>query len=349
MIARLREQAGYCRDLGSPFYEVLLERVADDVVAGGPSLAVLAPHASDPGPSALGLRLMGSMHALVLAGRAPGPARHFPSVGGDDDAEAAWTAVRALLADYPDSVRERLDSPPQTNEVGRAAALWGGVLQVLASMPSPLPVRLWELGASGGLNLRADRFRYLADEGRGWGASDAGLYLDGAWTTTPAGLPDAVDVAERVGVDVAPVDPSTPEGALTLQAYVWPDQSVRLARLRAAIEVAREAPADVRRGTALDLARSLRPREGTLTVLWHSVMWQYLPRDEQRAVLAEIERAGAAATVSSPLAHVRFEPLRPESGGPHRFVCAVRTWPGGVDRELGEAPPHGLPVTWVAG
>jgi len=346
MVSRLREQAGYCRDLGSPFSEVLLERVADDVVAKGPSLALLAPHVDDPGPSALGLRLMGSVHALVLAGRAPGPARHYPSVGGDDDADAAWTAVRALLADYPDAVRERLDRPPQTNEVGRSAALWGGVLQVLASLPTARPVRLWELGASGGLNLRADRFRYLADDGPGWGGSDAGVYLDGAWTTTPVGLPPSVEVVERVGVDVLPVDPTTPDGALTLQAYVWPDQSTRLSRLRAAIDVAREVPADVRRGTAVDLARDLEPRDGALTVLWHSLMWQYVPRDEQQAVLAEIDRAGAAATVSAPLAHVRFEPVRPESGGPHRFVCAVRTWPGGADRELGEAPPHGVPVTW---
>lgn len=170
---------------------------------------------------------MGSVHALVLASRAPGPARHYPSVGGDGDgdgdAEAAWGQVRTLLADYPDAVRERLDSPPQTNEVGRSAALWGGVLHVLASLPEPLPVRLWEIGASGGLNLRADRFRYLALDGPGWGTSDAGVDLEDAWTTTPAGLPSSVRVVDRVGVDVAPVDPTTAEGALTLQSYVWPD------------------------------------------------------------------------------------------------------------------------------
>lgn len=346
MVSRLREQAGYCRDLGSPFYEVLLEKVADDVVAGGPSLALLAPHVDDPGPSALGLRLLGSVHALVLAGRAPGPARHYPSVGGDDDAEAAWTAVRALLADYPDAVRERLDSPPQTNEVGRAAALWGGVLQVLASLPAPLPVRLWELGSSGGLNLRADRFSYTAADGPGWGPPDAGVDLDEAWTTTPAGLPSSVEVVERVGVDVLPVDPTTTDGALTLQAYVWPDQSERLARLRAAIDVARVVPADVRTGTTLDLVSDLAPREGTLTVLWHSVMWQYVPRDEQREVLAELERAGVAATSSAPLAHVRFEPRRPAPDAAFEFAVTVRTWPGGFERVLGTAPPHGVPVTW---
>lgn len=347
MVELLRAQAGYCRDLGSPFYEVLLGRVADDVVAGGPALTLLAPHSDDPGPSALGLRLMGSVHALVLASRAPGPARHYPSVGGDGDAEAAWRQVRILLADYPDAVRERLDSPPQTNEVGRSAGLWGGVLAVLASLPEPLPVRLWELGASGGLNLRADRFRYLAADGPGWGTPDAGVDLEGAWTTTPAGLPSSVRVVERVGVDVSPVDPTTPDGALTLQSYVWPDQSARLARLRAAIDVARDVPAEVRRGTALDLVRGLAPRPGTLTVLWHSVMWQYVSEDERAQVLALLDAAGEQATDEGPLAHVQFEPRRLAPGEQHEFAVVVRTWPGGgVERVVGQAPPHGVPVTW---
>ena len=81
-------------------------------------------------------------------------------------------------------------------------------------------------------------------------------------------------------------------------------------------------------------------------MLWHSVMWQYVPDDERALVLGHVERAGALATARSPLAYVRFEPRRPAPGAPHEFVVAARTWPGGDDRVLGSAPPHGVPVTW---
>jgi hypothetical protein len=46
-------------------YAVLLDRLADDLEAGGVTADVLAGHEDDPGPSALGLRLLGSVHRLV--------------------------------------------------------------------------------------------------------------------------------------------------------------------------------------------------------------------------------------------------------------------------------------------
>lgn len=345
MSGLLRDQAGYCRDLGSPFYGVLLDLVADDVDSGGPAAAVLAGYEDDPGPSALALRLAGSVQALVLSGRAPDAARHYPSTGGDGDARAAWKSVRTLLAEQPGAVRERLDAAPQTNETGRAAALWGGVLQVLADL-GPMPVRLWEIGAAGGLNLRADRFRYTCDDGAAWGDAGSPVLLAGAWSTVPRDAPERVEVVERLGIDVTPLDPTDAGDALTLQSYVWPDQQQRLERLRAALTVAAAVPATVRRGSAAELVETFAPRAGTLGVLWHSVMWQYLAPDERSRVLALLAEAGAAASMAAPLAHVSFEPRRPTPRQPHEFVITVRTWPGGQERILGSAPPHGVPVTW---
>lgn len=345
MSGLLRDQAGYCRDLGSPFYGVLLDLLADDVDADGPAAAVLAGHENDPGPSALALRLAGSVHALVLSGRAPDAARHFPSTGGDGDAHAAWKVVRTLLAQQPEAVHERLDAAPQTNETGRAAALWGAVLQVLADL-GPMPVRLWEIGAAGGLNLRADRFRYTCDDGTAWGDAGSPVELTGAWSMVPRRAPEHVEVVERLGIDVAPLDATDPGDALTLQSYVWPDQQQRLDRLRAALAVAAAVPATVRTGSAAELVVEFAPRAGTLGVLWHSVMWQYMAEDERSRVVALLADAGAAASADAPLAHVSFEPRRPAPGRPHEFVITVRTWPGGQELSLGTAPPHGVPVTW---
>lgn len=348
-----REQASACGDLGSPMYADLLARVADDLDAGGPAGDVLRGHEDAPGPSAVALRLAGSVHRLVLQRRAGALAAWYPSVGGTWKPDSGWAAFRALLEQQPADVREWLDHAPQTNEVGRAAALMGGLLHLQRIRgPLPvLPVRLWEIGSSGGLNLLADRFRYLATD-LDVGPADSPVVLDPAWSVTgrsgpgtagPAAWPDVV---ERVGSDVLPVDVATTQGRLTLTAYVWADQAQRHERLRGALALARRVPVVVHRRTAAEQVDALQPIAGTTTVLWHSVMWQYLGPDEQRHVRARIEDLGAAATTDAPFVHLCLEPARRTPRAPHEFLVVLRSWPGGERQVLATAAPHGLPVTW---
>src|SRR3712207_3848385 len=93
----LRTQAQACSDLGSPMYAELLTRCAADVEAGGPTAQVLEGHEADPGPSALGLRLLGSVHRLVLERRAGELAAFYPSVGGTWEPAAGWRAFSAVV------------------------------------------------------------------------------------------------------------------------------------------------------------------------------------------------------------------------------------------------------------
>jgi hypothetical protein len=344
MVGHIRNQADACRDLGSPLYESLLRRLADDVEAGGPAAQALAGHERDPGPSALALRLMGGVHRLVLQGRAPALGAHYPSVGGDGDAGDAWPALREVLADHRDELRALLDQAPQTNEVGRAAALVGGLQHVIAWRSAP--VRLVEMGASGGLNLRADRFRVDLGGGTGVGPVDSPVVLREAWAGTLPPLGGRVEVLARLGCDTAPLDPTTAEGGLRLMSYVWPDQGERLARLRGALSIAEDVPADVAAEAAAPFVRRLELVEGTTTVLWHSVMWQYLGKDEQAEVTATIDELGARADDLAGFAHLYLEPRRRASGGRHEFLVVLQTWPGGEERVLGTAHPHGIPTTW---
>src|SRR6266545_2995121 len=79
---RLHAKAGYCFAHCAPLYAGLLERSAQDVLRGGPCLAVLRGREQDPKGSAMALRFMGSIHRLVLEGRSPALAHFYPSVGG---------------------------------------------------------------------------------------------------------------------------------------------------------------------------------------------------------------------------------------------------------------------------
>jgi hypothetical protein len=340
---RFREQALGCEHLGSPMYAGLLRRLADDLDAGGPTAAVLRGHERDPGPSGLALRLLGSVHRLVLAGLAPELAPLYPTVGGTWSDDGAAT-VLAFLAARGDEVRPLLDQAPQTNEVGRATALVGGLLHLAAQRP--LPVRLFEMGASAGLNLQADRFRFTGAAGA-WGGPGSPVVLEDGWAGDPLPVDAPLEVVERGGCDVSPVDVATEDGRLTLTSYVWPDQAARHERLAGAIALARADPVPVERADAASYVESLRLAPGRLTVLWHSVMWQYVPRDQQERVTARLEELGRSASEDAPLAHLYAEPLRRTPEEEHHFWICARAWPGSGEREfLGRMAAHGVPSTW---
>ena len=324
-------------------YADVLRRLVDDYELGGSSTAVLAGFESYPPDALIGLRLLGGVHRLVLSGGAPELAAFYPSVGGEWDSVLGWEAFEQVLGARGAELRSLLTQAPQTNEVGRSIALYGGLLRLAESVP--LPVRLFEIGASGGLNLRADQYRYVLADGTGYGPADSPVVLEEAWSGRSL-TPAASRIAERVGSDIAPVNPLSEEGALTLTSYVWPDMSARLQRLRGALEVAREVPADVRREDALSFLRNLELAEEHVTVVWHSVMWQYLAPDEQTAGDELIAALGAKATPTAPLARLCLEPMRRTPDAEPEFLIALQVWPGGVRRILGSADPHGLPAYW---
>jgi len=357
---RCRVQAGFCRALASPLYAELLERAADDAVAGGPVWSVFEGHAEMPADSAP-LGLMGAVHRLVLEGRAeelapfyPSAAVAFPEMGEAlADVEAAWGGFRSVLSRAGDRVRALLDLPIQTNEVGRSAALLGGFLSVAREFPG-LPLRLAEIGASAGLNLRWDRYRYES-VGGGWGDPGSQVRFADAFTGLSPPFDVAVDVEMRAGCDLAPVDPASEEGRLTLMSFVWADQVERFARLLGALQIAREVPAEVDAAGALEwLPRHLEsPEPGTATVVFHSVVTLYFTPDERRRLAEMLEEAGARATREAPLAWLRME--HPDTGDPAargwsrlgKPEVRLTTWPGGLERLLARSAAHGPPVEWL--
>jgi hypothetical protein len=354
---RLRVQAGHCASLGSPLYEGLLLRAADDAVAGGPVWRLYETRevaAADSAP----LALMGAVHRLVLTGRAPSLVPWFPSAAiaaglepGPTDPAGAWPEFLSAVDDLRDEVTALLEHPIQTNEVGRSAALLGGFLEVARL---GLPMRLAEVGASAGLNLRWDRYRY----GDAWGDPASPVRFPSVFSDGPVPAMDvAAHVVERAGCDRSPVDPTTDEGRLTLMSYVWADQVERFARLRGAVEVARAVPATLERADAFDwLAERLPRREpGTATVVFHSVVTLYFSSEERSRLASMLSEAGAGATDDEPLAWLRFE--HPDTGDPvatgwsriGKPEVRLTVWPGGGDRLLAVSGAHGPPVRWLAG
>ena len=339
LLERVRLQAGYCRGAGSLLTAAVLDAAADDLAAGGPVADLLRPLADDPSGSVPALRLAGALHRLVLERRAPELALHYPTVGGTpgDVGPVVIRTVREHLAE----LQELVQRPVQTNEVGRSSALLGAL--VLVQQRTRLPIRLLELGASGGLNLLVDRYAHEVADGVTLGDPRSPVRLEKPWRGRhPAHVTPTI--AARRGCDPAPLDPRSAADRLTLTSYVWADQVHRFERLRAALQVAAQDPPVVERsGAAAFLERELAaPRPGAATVVWHSVVRQYVAPAERDVMDELLEQAGRRATADAPLAHVELEP---EKGEP-RFLLGLRLWPGGARRVLAECQGHGPPVVW---
>jgi hypothetical protein len=329
------EQAQFCQAYGSPFMARLLEALARDIEAGGPTAALVAGWPRSPRADALSLRVAGALHAAALSGRDPALAAAYPARQPAWDMAHVWPLARDFLARERDWVTGFLDSAPQTNETRRTIALLAGFL-FLAQQDRDL--ELLEIGASAGMNLYWDRFAY---ETASWRWGDGDVRISTAWSGPPPPLDAVPRIRSRAACDLNPVEIRDPAERLRLRAYVWADQAERLARFDAAAAVAIANDVRVERADAAEWLEERLPRRSrdALTVVYHSVFYQY-PRHETRQRIARaIERAGED---SAPLAWLRLEP-EAVLGGPRdsvRFLVDVVTWPGSERRTLAVTDGH---------
>lgn len=236
---------------------------------------------------------------------------------------------------------EMLVRRTQTNEPARCATL----LPILASLPQPLA--LLEVGASAGLCLQPDRYAY--DYGTGpepIGPADSSVVLCCA-VTGPAPLPDALpDIAWRLGVDIAPIDVRDPGATRWLEALLWPGEGDRLARLRAALDLARPDPPrilrrDLTEGIA-DLVATA-PSDATV-VVFHTAVLAYVAPEPREAFVAEVQELPVtwlaqegASVFPSLVAGVPEDELKANEGS---FVLSRDGEP------LAFTDPHGAFMRW---
>jgi hypothetical protein len=337
-------QADYCAKLGSPFTAALCETLIDVLSADDEVGRQVLGWPGDPSPLAdnVPLRLAGALHSLARSGRVRDLAAAYPPHGIPHRATFA-TVLRHVLAAHAREIAAFLEHTPQTNEVGRSAVLIGGLLEIAAR--TGLPLALYEIGASAGLNLLADRYRYRLG-GAEMGPADAKLTLAPEWSGPPP-RNAKLRVSARRGCDVSPIDVRDPAQRERLQCYVWPDQPERVARLQAAIATALAAePFAVDRADAADWVKAQLPAAapaGAARVLFHSIVWSYLPEPTRERIRTHMAALGESSNADEPLAWLRFE-LAPAAEA--KTEIRLTLWPGGRDYVLGDAHPHGAAIRW---
>lgn len=329
-------QVADCRELGSPFTARVLNMV----------LGLLDP-ASELGRRVLAapvlpedklpLRLAGALHALARAGDVDLAAVYPPHHASD--ADLAGALARAVQREGA-AILSWLDNPLQTNEVARSAVLIATGHWLTAHFG--LRLILSELGASAGVNLLWDHYA-LDLPGLRLGPVDAALTLTPDWRgdLPPLAPPQVLD---RAGVDLAPLDPVADRARLL--AFIWADQTARLARCAAALDLAARLRPRVARGDAAVWAEARLPqvKQDAVHLIFHTVAASYFSAPTTRRWQSALARAGAAATPDRPLAHLSMEP----DGRAPGAALTLTLWPEELVIPLGRADFHGRWVNWLA-
>lgn len=342
----VKVQQGTCGKLNSPFYSDLFACALGDAATGVPFWDVLDAWDGNPLSSLLPLRMLGALHDLVIGGRADALAASYPRPGFPGDVRTAWAELNVVIARERAFIEARLDTQIQTNEVRRCAALLPGFLVV--SERAGLPLRLSELGASAGLNLCWDVYRYQLGDAT-WGRADSPLTLETSWTGELPKL-GPVEITSRRGCDISPLDMTNEDDCRRLQSFVWPDHFERLDLLRRALRAAERQSLDVVKMSAGDFVDEVLAERpvGEVTVIYHSIMWLYVPEAERTRITEAISAAGIQATRESPLAWLRMEFVDDE-----KAALWLDYWPNSegdrsphVREHLADCHYHGTSVKW---
>ncbi|KLE35146.1 DUF2332 domain-containing protein [Aurantiacibacter luteus] len=335
-------QASHCERAGAPntarLVRGLLAALETDTATGRRMANWQGLSLEDAMP----LRVAGGFHWLFLTGEEPRLGEIYAGLMSDQGLVDALVADTAERFDH--MLLPWLDHPPQTNEAGRSASVMAALLWLSQRLGPRFELN--EIGASAGINTMLPRFRF--DLGRvEVGPSLSSIRIAPEWRGPPPPAGE-VEVTAIRGCDLAPINLADEAQAMKLKAYIWPDATERAARMDAAIAMAGRMPPEVARQDAGEFVANMlaAPQEAGVTrVLFHTVMWQYLPTATRDAITAAMEEAGAAATAEHPLAWIAVETNRET----FRHECKVRYWPGGEEAvQLAEAHPHGAWVEWMA-
>jgi hypothetical protein len=289
---------------GSPDWR-LTAALFESIAADDELLAGLAGLPEDRLPALLA---SAAICLLIRRDKPAGLIEYFPQPGGAQPEFDAgfFAAVRAFVsANLYAILAECSTRHYQMNEVARCGQVALGL--TASSDQAAGPVALVDIGTGAGLGLWLDAYQYRIG-GKLSGEPAAGLTLDcqvrGQLKPPPVMLPP---IAERVGIDIDPIDLGDPAAREWLVACTPPEASA-LARLAGAIGVVGNGSRVVA-GDAVELLPEVLARlpVGRPAVIVDTYMAVFLPDHRRELLLAVLARASRAR----PLTWLSLDPLVP--------------------------------------
>lgn len=188
----------------------------------------------------------------------------------------------------------------QTNEISRAFA-WRYPAHLAGCSDGKRPLALVDIGASGGLNLVADR-------------------VTGSWVDTsgaPLPVVTSPKIVARVGFDQAPLDFTGEDDTAWARACIWPGELERLRNFDDAVAALRSDPPTIQRLNAtlvptrlVEIFRSLP--EDALLLVYQTVVRAYMDPDRRETYV----RGMRSFVAQSPPKRVAWIELELDDLGP---------------------------------
>ncbi len=337
-----QETGDSCRALGSDFTarlcHVIASRLSRDSVVGE-AVLTWQGDASNKG-DVLAMRLAGALHALVITGADENLARVYPPNSAPSDDDLFWTVLASSMDVHSEHIIDRLQFAPQTNEIRRSSAIYAGLMEI--GRRFELPLILSEIGASAGLNLLCDQYRYEFGSKHSGNLGSRVILSPELRGRTPEIT--EIKIADRSGCDLNPLDINSEDDMNRLRSYIWPDQITRHERLNHAVQIGQSMNLQAL-VVSCDASEWLQQRlverqQGFVHVIFHSIAWQYFAKHIQDQCQKLIEKAGKQADETSPIAW-----LSVEAAG-NSAEIRLRAWPGDLDKLLGHTDFHGRWLTW---
>jgi hypothetical protein len=322
-----------------PFYSALMNALENDLIALE-LLAGIRVEQRNP------MLVLASLHLAALRGHAVlSPIYRDARSGAMADPDSAARQVLRVVNDEPELVRSEFHRSTQTNEPGRSAVFQSVI--ALLEQRGYSSINLIDVGSSAGINLYFDQFPVRAHD------DDNPLTLV-CHDETPVdrSLP-MPDVRSRVGIDPSPLDLSSDDDRMWLQACLWPEEPRRMARLEAIIAQRTSWPeTTVLRGTAaerLDDAIALGD-PSSLSVVLNSYVAAYFSEEDQLAYFEDMVEKCASGNVAWISLESPFMVTWPTSSTTNESARkgatqVLVTLPGGSPRGWGWCHHHGL---WLA-
>lgn len=225
-------------------------------------------------------------------------ARHYARIAdGEPPAPSLPAAFARFCAEHGDEIASLARTRRvQTNEIRRCAYLMPA-FGTVSEDAGGIPLAIVDVGASAGLNLLWDEYRYVYSDGSEYGPRNSAAIIESELRSPMPPIPRAFpEVSFRAGVDLSPVDLADDDAFGWMSALVWPDHADRAALLSAAREIWLANPPTVVAGDALDALPSLltaAPPDAALCV-FHCHALNQFPQDARdefrRMLLRESER-----------------------------------------------------------
>ncbi len=325
----------------SPFYAYMAAAISNDK-----DLLEIISGVGDgqPAPNII----FGAVRLLLDNGGSPSLLARYPQSFDDNWSTEAFGEFREFVLDNRAEIESIISSRKvQTNVVRRSAVLLPGLIESSRSFGGEPFVNV-EIGASAGLTLLWNQFRYRYRSGAGNIELGSPTFPWAVETETEGNIAEVLNhgfpaVEANIGIEIDRVDLNDQDSVGWLRALIWPEHGDNRGLFDEAAKIAESTPPDVRFGDALELLPVLIGElpEGRPVNAYHShTLNQFSAESKQK-----LDDLLSVESISRPVNRLGFE-----GGTSGNSVLSLTTFRGGEKSsatDLAQCEAHGRWIKWL--